>query len=371
MQSLRQVISLAILLTTLMAMSAPASATQDAASPVAVDGPNDLNLQGIDSEILGTGTSANALSGTPHLRFERITLPAGASLPLHTANDPELLVAESGAPGITDSFGFTGQIATDGGTFFEADAQYSLGNPGAETATVLRLSTSEGFDAPSGTPAPAGAETIVLLDSPLDDSSISEPTLTIAKLTWHPESDPQVLDHESSLGLIVIDGTLSAKSPSGFDGQLAPNTPVVFPPSTPLDAHAGEDGPATALIVAVLDGATPIVAAREPTPTPVPTAMPTLTPTITPTSTQTLIPSATATPTRTSIPTNTPTPTPIPTTPANTTLQLGETWKSSELSVVLTANDAMHCPCAPGLDIGMSITNTTDERLDIDLSLFN
>ena len=134
--------SLVILLVALMAISSPANARQGAASPVAVDGPNDLNLPGIDSEILGTGTSANALSGIPRLRLERITLPAGASLPLHTAGDPELLVTESGTPGITDSFGFTGQIAAEGGTFFEADAQYSLSNPGTDTATVLRLSTS-------------------------------------------------------------------------------------------------------------------------------------------------------------------------------------------------------------------------------------
>lgn len=317
MRSIRLLSSVLMLLVGILALSVPVAA-QDLASPVAAESPNDLNLPGIDSQLLGTGTSIASPSVTPRMILERIDLPPGASLPAHTSAGPELLVVEFGTPALTDSFGFTGQIAP-GGTFFEAGAQYTLSNPGTDAATALRLSLAPGTDAALASPVAAEATVIVLIDSPLDDPRLSEPTLSIAKLTWHPDAEPQVLDHDAAIGLVVVDGTLFAKSPSGFDGQLAPNTPVVFPSSTPLIAYAGDEVPATALIVTITDGATQIVSAPEPTPTPIPTATPTVEPSITPTPTQTPVPTETPiptntpTPTETLVPTETPTEAPSPT----------------------------------------------------------
>ncbi len=349
MRSIRLMMSFVVVLISLVAIGTSEIRAQEAASPIAIEGANDLNLPGIESKVMGTGTSTSELSGIPRMRLERVTLPVGASLPPHIAGGPELLVAEIGTPGITDSFGFTGQIAPEGGTFFEGGAEYTLSNPGTEIAVVLRLSTTEGLDESTGTPTPVGGEVALLIDSPLDEPHISEATLTIARLTWHPNDDLQRLDHPSALGLIVVEGTLFAKSPSGFDGQLAANTPVVFPASTPLAAHAGGDGPATALIVSILDDAEPILTAPKPTPTPLPTTTPTLEPSITPTPTQTLVPTEIPIPTETPTlaPTITPTitPTPLPTVDPNTVagsiLQNHGTWQqgNGRLTVDIGLND--------------------------------
>ncbi len=124
MRSLRLMISAVVLLMSLFTTAFTARAAQSEASPVAEAVANDLNLPGIDSQLLGIGTSSTPLSGIPRLRFERIELPAGSSLPMHTAGGPELLAVEAGMPGITDSFGFTGPIGP-AGTFFDTGAQYT------------------------------------------------------------------------------------------------------------------------------------------------------------------------------------------------------------------------------------------------------
>lgn len=334
MRSFRLILSVVVLLMSVISASFTAHAAQSEASPVAIDAPDDLHLPGIDSQLLGTGTSTAPLAGMPRMILERISLPAGSALPAHTAGGPELLVGESGTPTITDSFGFAGQIAP-GSTFLDAGAQYTLSNPGTEDASALRLSVLAGMETVAASPVAADATVTVLIDSPLDDPRIQHPTLTIAQLTWHPGAASQPLDHGTAIGLVVLDGTLFAKSPSGFDGQLAPNTPVVFPASTPLEARAGEDGPASALIVSITDGASPIVSVLEPTPTPNPTTTPTLEPSITPTSTETQIPSATSTPSITP----TPSPTPDLNTAQGSVLQLGDNWRAENGSLLLNIKD--------------------------------
>lgn len=324
MRLLRLTIPVAVLLMSVLTTTFTAQAAQSEASPVAVASANDLNLPGIDSQLLGNGTSAAPLAEMPRMILERISLSAGSALPAHTTGGPELLVAEIGAPLITDSFGFVGQIAS-GGTFLDAGAQYTLSNPGTDEASALRLSVLPGQEMAAASPVAADATVTVLIDSPLGDPRLDSPTLTIAQLTWHPGVDPQVLDHDGALGLLVLDGTLMAKSPSGLEGQLTPNTPVVFPANIPLIAHAGGDGPASALIVSITDGASPIVTALAPTPTPIPTATPKLEPSRTPRPTETPIPSITPTPS----------PTPDLMTVQGAILQMGQNWRSGDGSLVI------------------------------------
>lgn len=374
------------------------AAAQDASSPAAAAEPELISIPGFESTILGFGLSDELPGSAQSLRLERIWLPPAESLPLHTTAGPELLVVMTGSATATDAFGFSGPVDRENGTLLQNGSAYELSNAGTADTIVLRLVVAAGSDEQSPTPAASPSvgtpsafegqgvadETITLIDSPATDLPTGPSTLFIARITAPPGADSEPLEHRGPVGIVIEEGVLSVKSPSGLEGQLNPGQAVLLPAAVPLDARNQGSANAVTLVAGVVESGQPLLGAVPPTPAPTetPTSTPTATPspTITPTPTQTSIPTETpipsATPTFTPEPTATNTPTPVPTidpnTPPESVLSNHESWRQGDavLTVDVEAVDQMHdvenCSTnfEPGVRVMLTYTNMGDDRAD-------
>lgn len=331
-----------------------------------------IDADGVDSGILAQAR-ADELSEDSMLLLERLSIPLGGALPLHTASATEVLHVTEGAVAITDSFGFSATTLAGQSLTFAPGSGYELPNTGDETAVVLRLGTAAGefvvasdsdVIQPSGaTPVAspvADSDSEVLLSQPMADPVSGPVELFIAQAVFEPGATSGELAHAGPLGLVIESGALDVLSPSGIVGQLSEGAAVVLPETAPLVATNSGTSDTSVLFAGVVASGETLLSGITPTPAPTVPPPPTLEPTATSEPTEAPEPTPTPIPSPTPAPTEIPTPTPMPITESGTILQMGETWDGGDASMNVQVSGTWYA----GLYIEMSYRNLSSSRVD-------
>lgn len=345
---------------------------------VAQDGPQQLLVaEGIDAPIL-VDIDVDAVPDGTALVLQRISLPSGTALENHQSASPELLYIENGTVIIADSFGFETQASAGTGLSLIAGTEYQATNSSGEPVTFLRVGFGLGratvdssedaspvaVASPAATPVVDTVSITNLVESPIDPSVVPSGVLFLSQVTLEPGSTSGPQANSGALGIYVESGTLSARSPSGLEGQVAAGKAVGYPmPGEVVVGNSSADD-AVLLVAGIApaagNGSFLAEVAPEPTPTTEPTA--THLPTPTPEPTPTIEPTATLPPTPTPEPSPTPIPTAVPTTPPDVVLPIGETWEGEFVHITVEHVGTSIVDGSPEFQI--TYRNVSSARLD-------
>jgi quercetin dioxygenase-like cupin family protein len=375
--------ALCCLVVTMMALPLWSTATSaQQATPPVEDQPQLFTASGVDAPILASADVDGASLTETVLLLERIELPAGASLPEHTAASVELLFVESGEVSIADNFGFTSVASAADDLILASGAMYTLSNEGRAPVALLRTSLAAGLDGAANqddsptqrvaTPDPATSKATpveqddveagsvtTLADFPVNEVPEGNVAFFLAQATFAPGAESGEQGHAGPIALYIESGTLAVQSPSGLVGGLGEGQAVILPESAPLVASNDGRDEAIIFIVGVVAADGQLMAEVTPVPEPTPSPTPSPSPTQTPVPSPTSIPSPTPEPTATPEPTQVPTPTPFPTTAAGTVLQMGETWTGEGASLNVQVGDIYWY-----VEVVFTYRNLSDSRID-------
>jgi len=263
---------------------APAAPLGQAGSPAAEATPPLPALggpfpEGVSLRLLAAATLPDPPAGEAVLRLDRLELAPGATLAGTTGGGALLLAVESGeieaaAPtAAAGRYGAGGQLAVPTGT------DYELTNVGAAPAALLRLRLEPVGASPSPTAAEASLPTRPVTAATPEATTAQvllaetvrlprgEAQLLLAEVAWEAGATTGDRIYPGPVGLVVAEGELTARGPTGTPVRLEPGGGILAPAYTAHEVRAGAE-PATALAVALLPAEAPRAGGFLPSPTP-------------------------------------------------------------------------------------------------------
>jgi hypothetical protein len=223
---------------------------------VAVQPPIDAGMPGsIDFAPVITGLAEAMPPGLVRLRLERLAVPAGAVVPTHHANGPELIDVRAGTPVLVDAAATEFRFEAGQRILIPLGTDYGIRNGAADPIDMLRLSVVEEA-ATEATPAPGADDgaitTTVLFDVLLKTIPSAPVFLFLAETTWVPGAELPRHTFTEALGLYVESGVLTASGPSGIEGQLQTGKGIVLPAGgANRERNAGTES-ATVLLAGIM-----------------------------------------------------------------------------------------------------------------------
>lgn len=241
--SLRLVLLVVIGLLPTFGLTAGLGAQQRGASePVVV-----LDKDGAEVSVIGSATIPASSTGDAYLILERISIGEGAAFGPWTPGSPELIAMEDGELVEQDERGFWSRMEAPYQMSLEAGTPVEWNALRETNLLRLRLTDAAPDDAEfDGVKVERIAQ--FRLDAVPDESAL----VFIAEASFTERGGGARIDHDGSVGIVVVSGAIDVLSPSGLEGRLGEGQSALYPDGAPIEfLGTADDEPASALLVGV------------------------------------------------------------------------------------------------------------------------
>lgn len=266
----RIVLSTVLLLGLVLGIGDVRTDAQDASNPLI---PGFDTSAGVHLDVLAEGIAQEVPEPPFQFRFERMELDPGATISVATNSGPSLYFFESGSIGIVDELGIEAVYGAGRSQFVDQGIVVEITGSGSDAASLLVLSlvpsfpsgTSEASTDSMGTPtAVFGTPVAVSPGTTLFDSQqtavLTTPArLVLARLTLEPGAGLARHTFSGPVALLAEEGSLTLAGPSGLEGKLNADKPIVFPAGVANLERNDTDGAVSVLMVAALPAGAPLV----------------------------------------------------------------------------------------------------------------